>query len=282
MQPPVPANFLTVDLEEWFHVNYAGIDTSGLNSSTSNLPALADRLLGRFAEHGARCSFFVLGSVAERYPTVIRKLNEAGHEIASHGYGHRSVFLMSREEFRADLRRASAILESITGQKVLGFRAPSFSVTREILPWYYETLEELGFAYSSSVFVGRTFLYGIPDFLYRIHAPCGPGWKTRIVEIPITRVRLGSKFLPIYLRLFPASFIIRQVRQENAAGRPAMLYLHPREIDPTQPRLPLSTIQAAIHYFGISGCERKVGRILRSAPFTTIEEYLGRQTITVR
>lgn len=276
MTPPGAANFLTVDLEEWFHVNYAGIDTSALNSLQSNLPALADRLLALFEEHGARCSFFILGSVAEKYPGVIRTIKQAGHEIASHGYGHQSVSQMSREEFRADLQRASAILESITGTKVIGFRAPSFSVTREILPWYYETLEELGFAYSSSVFVGRTFLYGIRDFPYRIHAPSVNGWQTRIIEIPITKVQFGPKSLPVYVRLFPARFIVRQIRKDNAAGRAAMLYLHPREIDPGQPRLPLTKLQAVIHYYGISGCERKLGRILKNAQFTTIEAYLAR------
>ena len=268
-------NFLTVDLEEWFHVNYSGIDSAALASSRSNLPELTERLLGGFGKCGVRCSFFILGSVAEKYPETIRAIQKAGHEIASHGYGHKSVSQMSAGEFRSDLRRASDLLESITGAKVLGFRAPSFSVTKEILPWYYETLEDLGYKYSSSIFVGKTFLYGIRDFPYRIHAPSGPGWRTPVVEIPITKVNLGFTALPLYLRLFPARFILRKVRQENAAGRPAMLYLHPREIDPGQPRLPLTKTQSTIHYYGIAGCERKVQEILGGARFTTIEEYLA-------
>jgi polysaccharide deacetylase family protein (PEP-CTERM system associated) len=268
-------NFLTVDLEEWFHVNYAGIDSASLAASTSNLPELTDRLLRLFGELGIRCSFFILGSVAEKYPSTIRRISDAGHEVASHGYGHKSVSQMSAQEFREDLRRTSDILESITGSKILGFRAPSFSVTTAILPWYYENLEALGYKYSSSVFVGKTFLYGIQDFPYRIHTPSGSGWRTQVVEIPITKVNLGFTSLPLYLRLFPAGFIVRQVRSENAAGRPAMLYLHPREIDPQQPRLPLTRAQSAIHYFGIAGCERKIQSILREAAFTTIEEYLA-------
>lgn len=267
-------NFLTVDLEEWFHVNYPGIDSAALASSRSNLPELTERLLAVFGNLGVRCSFFILGSVAEKYPKTIRAIQEGGHEIASHGYGHGSVFQMSAAEFRSDLLRASDILESITGAKIRGFRAPSFSVTEEILPWYYETLQELGYKYSSSIFVGKTFLYGIRDFPYRIHAPSGDGWQTPVVELPITKVNLGFITLPLYLRLFPARFILRKVRSENAAGRPAMLYLHPREIDPGQPRLPLTKAQSTIHYYGVAGCERKVQDILGGARFTTIEDYL--------
>ena len=268
------ANFLTVDLEEWFHVNYAGIDTASLSTARSNLPELTDRLLDLFDNYNARCSFFILGTVAEKYPDAIRRIRQAGHEIASHGYAHNPVSAMSAAEFRADLCRTSGILESLTGTKVVGFRAPSLSVTAGILPWYYETLEELGYLYSSSIFSGRTFLYGIPDFPYRVHAPSGNGWRTRVIELPITKIHLGVTVLPLYIRLFPASMILRQIRRENGAGRPAMLYLHPREIDNTQPRLPLTRIQAAIHYFGIRSCERKLRQLLASAPFTTIAEYL--------
>jgi polysaccharide deacetylase family protein (PEP-CTERM system associated) len=269
-------NFLTVDLEEWFHVNYPGVDLAALAVSRSNLPELTDRLLALFGKLDIRCSFFILGSVAEKYPTTIRRIKEAGHEIASHGFGHASVYQMSVQELRSDLLRTSDILESITGSKVLGFRAPSFSITREILPWYYETLEELGYKYSSSVFVGRTFLYGIPDFPYRIHTPSGDGWRTQIVEFPITKVNLGFTAIPLYLRLFPARFITHLVRSENAAGRPSMLYLHPREIDPEQPRLPLTKMQSVIHYFGVAGCERKLQSILGEARFTTIEDFLAK------
>jgi polysaccharide deacetylase family protein (PEP-CTERM system associated) len=267
-------NFLTVDLEEWFHVNYAGIDTRSLSASPSNLPELTDRLLELFQNHNVRCSFFILGSVAEKYPDAIRRIHQAGHEIASHGYAHKPISAMTAAEFRADLCRTSGILESVTSTKVVGFRAPSFSVTAKILPWYYATLEELGYLYSSSIFAGRTFLYGIPDFPYHVHAPGGNGWQTRIVELPITKVNLGVTVLPLYIRLFPAGMILRQIRRENRAGRPAMLYLHPREIDCGQPRLPLTRIQAAIHYYGIAGCERKLRQLLADARFTTIAEYL--------
>ena len=268
------ANFLTVDFEEWCHVNYAGIDTSPLCAAPSNLPVLTERLLDLFRKYNAHCSFFILGSVAEKYPQTIRRIHEAGHEIASHGYGHKSLLEMTADEFRSDVRRTSDILESLTGTKVLGFRAPSFSVSAEMLPWYYGTLEELGYVYSSSVFAGRTFLYGIPDFPYRVHTPSGQDWHTRIVEIPITKVDLGFTVLPLYIRLFPAGWILRQIRRENSAGRPAMLYLHPREIDPDQPRLPLPRIQTAIHYYGVAGCERKLQRVLADVSFTTVAEYL--------
>ena len=220
-----------------------------------------------------RCSFFILGSVAEKYPETIRAIQEAGHEIASHGYGHKSVSQMSAGEFRSDLRRASDILESITGTRVLGFRAPSFSVTEEILPWYYETLED-----RVQIFVehlrGQDILIRNPRLSVSHSYPLGP----RLAHAGCrdsnhkSEPRLhGSPPLP---PSFSGPIILRKVRQENAAGRPAMLYLHPREIDPGQPRLPLTKTQSTIHYYGIAGCERKVQEILSGARFTTIEEYL--------
>lgn len=274
--PRVP-NFMTVDFEEWFHVNYPGIDTRSFASQPSDIAAQTDRLLSVFHNTGARCTFFVLGATALKYPDVIRKIHAAGHEIASHGYGHRSVREMDRSAFRADLVRASDILESLIDTPVRGFRAPSFSLTADILPWYYGTLEELGFAYSSSVFSGKTFLYGIPNFPYYIHTPSGEGWKTAVVEFPITRIRLGRTVLPLYLRMFPAWFLSAHIRRENAALRSATLYVHPREVDPHQPRLPLTRLTRFIHYYGISGCERKLMDLLSRGRFTTMRDYVDQR-----
>ena len=220
----------------------------------------------------------MLGSVAGDDPQVVKRIAAEGHEVASHGYGHRAVFSMRPASFAEDLRRSCGMLESLTGQSVRGYRAPSFSVTREILPWYYEALGKAGLIYSSSVFPGRTFLYGIPDFPRRVHRPVIDGRETGIIEFPVTRVDIAGKTVGLYPRLFPTSFVRYRIREENAAGHPAMLYMHPREIDPAQPRLALPWPQSFIHYFGIRGCEAKLRNLLRTAPgpFITIAAALER------
>jgi len=237
---------------------------------------VTDRLLDICDEHNCRSTFFVLGSVAEEYPQIVKRIAAAGHEVASHSYRHEAVFGMTPAAFEEDLRRSCGILESLTGRPVSGFRAPSFSVTREVLPWFYGTLEKLGLKYSSSVFPGHTFLYGIPDFPRRVHRPVLKGCRTTITEFPITRVEMAGKTLGLYVRLFPGFFLRWYIRAENASGRPAMLYVHPREIDPNQPRLRLRWPHSTIHYFGVRGCERKLRNLLRTAPgpFVCIEEAL--------
>jgi len=271
-------NFLTFDIEEWYRVNYEGADAATLTCADGWMERVTGKLLEICGESGCRSTFFVLGSVAQDYPKLVKSIAVAGHEVASHGCAHRAVFSMAPAAFAEDLRRSCGMLESLTGKAVLGFRAPSFSVTRQVLPWYYDTLENAGLTYSSSVFPGRTFLYGIPDFPYRVHRPVIEGRQTGITEFPITRVECAGETIGLYVRLFPAWFLRSCIRGENTAGRPAMLYVHPREIDPDQPRLALPWPQSFIHYFGVKGCERKLRRLLRTAPgpFLTIAEALGR------
>jgi polysaccharide deacetylase family protein (PEP-CTERM system associated) len=272
-------NFLTFDIEEYFHVNYTGFDPSSRAQEKTRVPELVDRLLAMCSEAGVRCTFFVLGVIGEKYPDVVRRIDGAGHEVASHGYGHLGVRDMRPDEFRTDLRKSCAILEALTGAKVEGFRAPSFSVDRESLPWFYESLESCGLSYSSSVFPGKTFLYGIPDFPLQPHRPGLGGSTAGIMEFPITGFSLFGRRYPLYVRLLPASTLESMMRRENEQGRPAMLYMHPREIDPDQPRLPLSRGQAFVHYWGIRGCEAKMRRLLRAEDlaFGTMRDYVARE-----
>jgi peptidoglycan-N-acetylglucosamine deacetylase len=262
----MPVNLLTFDVEEWYHANYEGFDPSPYSGQPTRLEFLMDRLLDLCARHSVKSTFFVLGSVAEAKPSIVRAIHAAGHEVASHGYGHQSVRSISPEEFRADLRRSCEILEGITGRKVVSYRAPSFSVTAETLGWFYQALEEAGILCSSSVFPGRTFLYGVPGFPCRVHYPQIEGRQVRVLEIPMPRVRLLGRDLGLYVRLFPAWFLQRRIEQENRLGQPVTLYVHPREIDPHQPRLPLGWSVALIHYWGIAGCERKLDGLLASLP----------------
>jgi len=259
-------NFLTIDVEEWYRVNYEGAAATGLTCPAGWMERVTDRLLDICSAHGCRSTFFVLGSVAEAYPQLVRRIAAAGHEVASHSYGHQPVCAMTPAAFEEDLRRSCGVLESLTGRPVLGFRAPSFSVTREVLPWFYAALERRGLTYSSSVFPGRTFLYGIPGFPRRVHRPVVAGHRTTITEFPLTRVEIAGRTLGLYVRLFPGFLLRRYILAENAAGRPAMLYVHPREIDPAQPRLKLRWTQSKIHYFGVRGCEKKLRDLLVALP----------------
>lgn len=266
-------NFLTFDIEEWFHANYSSVQSPAPVEET-NLESLVDRLIALCAERSVRTTCFVVASVAQAKPAIVRKLHSSGHEIASHGCGHQLVYSMGRERFAGDLRKSIEILQGITGDRVLGFRAPSFSVTREILPWFYDTLEDAGLRYSSSVFPGRTFLYGVPGFPDRVHRPILEGRQRRIVEFPIPAVRCAGREIGLYVRLFPAWAIVRRIAKDNSAGKPVILYVHPREIDPDQPRLTLPFLHSLIHYWGVRSCEAKLRSIIGSAPFGRIGDYL--------
>jgi polysaccharide deacetylase family protein (PEP-CTERM system associated) len=254
--------FLTWDIEEWYHANYEGVDDADYRAQPTNLEALVDRIVDLCARHDVRTTCFVVGSVAEKKPGLIRKLQAAGHEIASHSYAHGMVHRMNPAEFRADLERSRRLLEDIAGTRIVGFRAPSFSVNREILGWFYEALEDAGIQYSSSVFPGRTFLYGVPGFPQEIHHPLVGGRRSAVLEIPLPLVRLFGHDMGLYVRLFPAWYIRRHLRKARDQGRPGVLYMHPREIDPHQPRLPLTRSQALIHYWGIASCSGKLEAVL--------------------
>jgi polysaccharide deacetylase family protein (PEP-CTERM system associated) len=259
-------NFLTWDVEEWYHANYEGVDSSAYRGQATNLEPLVDRIVELCGRYGVRTTCFVVGTVAEEKPAVVRKLHAAGHEIASHGYAHGIVHPMSPREFRADLDRSRKLLEDLTGTPVIGFRAPSFSVRKETLSWFYPVLEEAGIRYSSSVFPGQTFLYGVPGFPRTIHYPVIDGRRSAVLEIPVPLLRLCGHDAGLYVRFFPGWYIRRTVERENAQGRPVVLYVHPREIDPDQPRLALTRMQGLIHYWGISTCYRKLDGVLRELP----------------
>jgi polysaccharide deacetylase family protein (PEP-CTERM system associated) len=259
-------NFLTFDIEEWYHANYDGIDFSSYTDQQTSLEANVDRLIDLCAKFNIKSTCFVLGSVAEKKPQIVKKLYQSGHEISSHGYGHQLVYKMTKDEFKNDLKKSCDILENITGEKVSGFRAPSWSVKIENLEWYYDTIEELGLKYSSSVYPAYTFLYGIPGFPDEIHYPEVNGRKVEILEFPVPVVNiLGNKLGfsgGFYLRFFPVWFIKKKFRNNNEAGNPVFLYLHPREIDVYQPRLKLPVLEYLIQYWGISKCSEKLLSVL--------------------
>lgn len=280
----VMVNFLTFDIEDWYHANYQSVDISRFQGVPSRLEAETDRLLEICADAGVESTCFVLGSVAETLPGLVKKIAAAGHEVASHGHSHQLVYSMTPDQFRKDLQKSCAILEELTGKKVWGFRAPSWSLKEDTLEWYYPILEEANLAYSSSVYPASTFLYGIPAFPNRVHYPAIAGRDTTILEIPVPVVRLLGKTIGFsggfYFRLLPGWLIRKAFRKVGPQGKESFLYLHPREIDPQQARLPLPFLESLIQYYGTSSCEKKLRRTLAylAGSFVRMGDYARART----
>jgi len=257
-------NALTVDVEDYFQVSAMApfIPRERWDAIPCRVEANVDRLLKRFADSDAKATFFTLGWIAERYPQVVRRIVEAGHELASHGYGHLRASDQSREEFLQDVSCAKRILEDIAGVPVIGYRAPSFSIGQDNL-WAFDVLKEAGYAYSSSVYPVQHDHYGMPD------APRFPyAVREGLTEIPITTVRALGRNLPAggggYFRFAPYGVsrwaIDRFNRDERA---PAIFYMHPWEIDPQQPRVPGPGLKTRFrHYVNLHRTEDRLARLL--------------------
>lgn len=245
-------NGLSVDVEDWFQVGafedvIARDDWDGLKLRVENNVA---RILEMFAEANVTATFFTLGWVAKRHPAMIRRIAEAGHEIASHGYDHARVFNFTRAEFAEDIRIARAILEDCSGQLVSGYRAPSFSIDARSL-WAYEELAAQGYAYSSSVAPVAHDHYGwreAPRFSFY------PLEGSELVEIPVTTAILGGRRVAAggggFFRVLPYAFSRWAIRQVNARDeRPAVFYFHPWEIDPGQPRVGNAPLRSKLRHY---------------------------------
>lgn len=272
-------NFLTFDIEEWYHANYDSVSTGQYKNISTNLESNIDRIIDLCDTYNAKSTCFVLGELADRKPQIVQKLHQSGHEIASHSYAHRLVYTMTPSEFKEDLKKSCDTLEQITGEKILGFRAPSWSVKKENLEWFYEILAEQGLLYSSSVYPAHTYLYGIPGFLQTPHFPVIQEKQMEILEIPQSVTGLGMKQVGFaggfYLRLFPKWFIKMMIHSKNKHKQPVFIYLHPREIDKHQPKLILKGFEKIIHYHGIDTCEQKLEYLLDnfSSTFVRMDNY---------
>ncbi len=273
-------NFFTIDTEDWYHANYKdGLFTNG-KMTKSTVEENVNTYLEIFDKYQVKATFFVLGIVAEEHPDMICKIHEAGHEIASHGYAHMLVYNQTPEEFRNDVRRSKQVLESLIHDKVIGYRAPSWSITENSL-WALRILEEEGFVYTSSIFPTKNQLYGIPDAPRKIYVSSYYESGCKLIQIPPSTFSIFGERLKVpfsggaYFRLFPISFIKSFsnyiIKRENM---PVVFYLHPREIDKMQPKLKLSFLNYMIHYYGIGGCQKKLEKVLKEYQFDTIRHYL--------
>lgn len=257
---------LSVDLEEHFQVsNFEHrIGRGSWDHQPSRVSDSARRLLELFDESGSRATFFVLGWVAERQPELVREIAARGHEIACHGYGHEIVYEIGPERFREDLRRARAAIEDASGIAVRGYRAPSFSITERSL-WALEILAEEGFSFDSSIFPVRHYRYGIPGFAPEpVRIELGEGRSIR--EFPLTTLQLGRLALPVaggaYLRLLPGWLFRWAFGRAARAGRPTVLYTHPWEHDPDQPREDVPWWVGLNHYGNLGRTEGRLRALL--------------------
>jgi polysaccharide deacetylase family protein (PEP-CTERM system associated) len=271
-------NAMTVDVEDYYHVSVFDrtVSRDDWHRVESRVETSTQRLLDLFDEHDVKATFFVLGWVAEHRPALVREIASRGHEVASHGFGHRIVYETTPAEFREDVRRSKRILEDQTGRAVLGYRAPSYSITARSL-WALDVLIDEGFQYDSSIFPIRHDRYGIPD------APRHPYVVSRetgsILEIPPSTVRMNPINLPAagggYFRILPYSWTRWAISRINARERrPAVFYLHPWELDADQPRLPADAFGRFRHYRNLSKTELRLRRLVREFRFAPIQSML--------
>ncbi|SFR58995.1 polysaccharide deacetylase family protein, PEP-CTERM locus subfamily [Marinobacter daqiaonensis] len=269
---------LSIDVEDYFHVAaLAGvISPDDWDSLPSRVERNTERLLELFERKQVKATFFVLGWVAERHPELIRKLADHGHEIASHGYSHQLIYHQTPAVFAEETRRSKMILEDIIQKPVTGYRAASYSITRESL-WALDILAELGFTWDSSIFPIRHDRYGIPDSPkapYTIQTSNG----TSLREFPLTTAKLFRLTIPAagggYFRQFPYPVFRRLFRMASANDtRPQMFYLHPWEIDPDQPRYnDASWLSRFRHYTNLDKCYGRLERLLQDFRFGTVSQ----------
>ncbi|WP_317087053.1 XrtA system polysaccharide deacetylase [Clostridium neonatale] len=270
-------NIFTIDLEEWFHANYE--DNLFDNSKQYEVRVIknTEKLLELLELNNSKATFFTLGYIAEHHPELVKKIHECGHEIASHGMNHQLVYKQDKEQFRQDIRKSKILLEDTIGDEVIGYRAPSWSITDKS-KWAWEILNEEGFVYDASIFPIKNFLYGMPDSERFIYHPIYENKELSIVEVPCSTVKIFGKNIPFsggaYFRLFPLKFIKYFSKSVNSENKPVIFYIHPREIDINQPRLNLGFRDSMIHYYGIKSSYRKLKVLNDENTFISIKQYI--------
>jgi polysaccharide deacetylase family protein (PEP-CTERM system associated) len=262
-------NALSIDFEDWYRP-FDARAVDGWQQYPSRIPQDTTRVLSLLERHHVRCTFFVLGEVAERFPDAVRALHRAGHEIASHGYRHVPLYQQEPGQFEREMRRSLALLEQLTGERVRGFRAPFFSIRSDTL-WALESLHRLGLEYDSSVNPIPSALHGsrLGGREPFVHA-------NGLKEYPITTYPICGVPVPfgggVYYRLLAYRFIRGGLQRLNRRGIPANIYFHPRELDPDLPRLPCDWRLRLLVYAGTRTLEAKLQRLLQDFTFVPLRE----------
>jgi polysaccharide deacetylase family protein (PEP-CTERM system associated) len=266
-------NALTIDFEDW----YQGLEIppSDWDGFEERIQLAGRRILSVLADFDAKATFFVLGHVADSHPDLVREIAAQGHEIGTHGQSHTLVYQLTPEAFREEIRHSVGVLEALTGQEISGFRAPFFSITKDSL-WALDILIEEGLTYDSSIFPVTNYRYGIPGaepWPYRIDRPGGA-----IAEFPVTTWSWAGKRIPVaggaYFRIYPYALTRTAFRSINKQGRPAVFYLHPWEVDPNHPRIPLPRRIGILHYWNLAATEARLRRLLADFRFAPMREVL--------
>lgn len=271
-------NVMTVDVEEHFQV--AALAETISYQDWPDIPSRVEqnthKLLDLFDQHDIKVTHFILGWVAERYPSLVKEIDNRGHEVASHGYSHQLIYDQSREVFRQETIKSKSLLEDTIGKSVAGYRAASYSITRQSL-WALDILAEAGFQYDSSIFPIVHDRYGIPNSPrepYLLRTESG----NELLELPLSTDSLMGQTLPIagggYFRLYPLWlskwFYNRRVKQ----NKPFIFYLHPWEIDPEQPRVEVSWLSRFRHYNNLDKCSTRLSKLLQTYSFTTMQQFI--------
>lgn len=274
-------NALTIDVEDYFQVAALAeaVRYDDWDSMEYRVEANTDRILALFEEADVKATFFTLGWVAERSPKLVKRIADAGHEVASHGYSHQLIYNQTPNIFREETRRSKEILQGILGRAVTGYRAASYSITNQSR-WALDILAEEGFTWDSSIFPVRHDRYGMPGT---------PRWPHRLTtdkgyelaEFPLSTLKLPGYTLPIagggYFRLFPYWFSDWGLGSINRQGQPFVFYLHPWEVDPGQPRLDVKWFSRFRHYNNLDVCEQRLAQLLKRFRFTTMSHVLQSQ-----
>jgi len=274
MAPESITNALTIDFEDW----YQGLEIpyTQWDGFEDRIAIVGRKLLQILDEVGTKATFFVLGFVAEKHPEVIKAIEKAGHEIGTHGFSHTLIYKQSPQVFRQEMERAVGFLEDLTGKKVIGHRAPFFSITKDSL-WALDILGELGILFDSSIFPVLNYRYGIADaprFPYDIKRA-----NFTLKEFPISTLQLPKVTLPIsggaYFRIYPYQVTKQALRVVNRSGKPFTFYLHPWELDADHPHIDLPRRIALTHYFNLGKTETRFRKLLRDFKFGPMKEVLN-------
>jgi polysaccharide deacetylase family protein (PEP-CTERM system associated) len=268
-------NALTIDVEDYFHVSAFRhlVPCAEWDHMESRVERNTHTVLELLEEFRLHATFFILGWVAERYPSLVRSIQAAGHELGCHSYAHRLVYELTPDEFRADTRRALCAIEDAAGLPVRAYRAPSFSITARSL-WAFEILLEMGFTIDSSIFPAWNWLYGIPNaprlpFRIRING-------SDLLEFPPATLKIGGWSLPVtggtYLRILPYRLQALALKAMTDRGEPIVLYFHPWELDPAQPRVAARLGPRFYHYIGLNRTERRLRELFKRYSFGSLSD----------
>ncbi len=271
-------NTLSFDVEDWFQVENlkSVVRVEDWDKYELRVEKNTHKILEILREYSTKATFFVLGWIAERCSNLVKHIDAEGHEIASHGYSHQLIYLMTQHEFKEDILRSKAILEDITAKEVIGYRAPSFTITRDTL-WAIDILKECGFKYDSSIF--PTSFHDRYGFDGMASTPFY--FANALLEVPLSTVKIFKLQIPLggggYLRLFPYLYFHLLFKYLNSKNRGIVFYLHPWELDYEQPRLHPPFFLRVRHYVNLNKTEKRLRVLLRNFKFGPINQFITKQ-----